>query len=87
LIAVYLGLDPPVEEFASLTLEPTSWGWSGSEVPVLEGRRSFLASLVPLCDRPGLLPHRVKIEERLRGFDADLAIARRDDFREQRYRK
>ena len=86
LICAYLNLEPAVEDFASLTLEPTDWTWSGSEIPLLEQRRAFFASLLSACDRPTLLPHRALLEERLRSFDGEIANARRTDFREQRSR-
>jgi hypothetical protein len=86
LIGVYLALEPPVEQFTTLTLEPTSWSWSGSEVPLLERRKTFFADLVSRCNRPALLAHRAKLEEELRSIDRQIVSARREDFREQRYR-
>lgn len=84
LVRSYLSLDPPSNDFAALTLEPSTWGWSGSEVPLLEERRSFNAGLLPLFDRPSLLAHRAIIEERLRALDGEIRRARRTDFLDQR---
>lgn len=84
LVRTYLNLEPTLEAFATLRLEPMMWGWSGSEVPVLETRRSFNLALLPLFDRPSLVAHRAIIEERLRGLDSQIMRAKRTDFLEQR---
>jgi hypothetical protein len=80
LIGVYLNVTPPLETFTSLSFEPIVWGWSGSEVPILERHRAFMESLLPLCDRAELLPHRASIEGQIRSIDGAIVRAKRQDF-------
>ncbi len=74
LLGTYLALKPPVDEFGALTLEPTDLGMERKRGAYpREPTGSFFASLVPLCNRPALLPPQAKLEEGLRKFDQEIA--------------
>ena len=55
--------------FEQLPLEPSSWSWSGSEVPVIERRIEYLKSLLSLMSGVKYLKHRKKIETRIENLE------------------
>lgn len=44
-IDTFVSLNKDINIFKKLQLEPSSWSWSGSEVPILEERRLFFVKL------------------------------------------
>jgi hypothetical protein len=68
--------------FRRLPLEPNSWSWSGSEVPLLRRRMDFLESLLPSFQGLAFLDHRLEVERRIRGLAQEVERAKRHDFQE-----
>jgi hypothetical protein len=52
-VALSLTLNRSFEDFRKLPLEPSSFGWSGSAVAMLQGRMEYLDSLLPLLNTVG----------------------------------
>ena len=44
----FLELNKSFEDFQHLSLQPDLYSWSGSAVPVLQGRAEYLESLLPI---------------------------------------
>jgi len=68
--------------FQRLTLEPNSWSWRGSEVPILRGRVEFLESLVPWLQGLAFLDHQLEIQRRVQSLEERVEQAKRQDFKE-----
>ena len=68
--------------FGSLALEPHMRMAHGSWVPVLQKDIESFESLLPLCGRIELLPHRQILERRLASLREELAREKRNDFME-----
>jgi hypothetical protein len=82
LIASFLECDNKYEAFKRLPLEPSSWSWSGSAVPMLQGRVAFLESLIPLLDGVDFLKHRQRVEEHIQGLNSQIESEKKRDFTE-----
>lgn len=80
LVAHFLSENQNPEEFQALPLEPDTWGWSGSAVPMIAGRISYWESLLPFCNSINLLQHRKYIEERIEGLQRYLEAEKKSDF-------
>lgn len=50
-IQTFVSLNKDINVFKKLQLEPSSWSWSGSEVPILEERRLFFVNLKDLLNK------------------------------------
>jgi hypothetical protein len=79
-IAAFLEQNSRYEDFRTLPLEPTSWGWSGSAVPMLQQRVDFLESLLRLFDRVELLDHRRLVEDRIGYLRNDIEAEKKRGF-------
>lgn len=66
--------------FKRLQLEPSSWSWSGSEVPVLQKRINYLESLLPILNTVDLLPHRQYLEHYIQGLRTKIEREKKHDF-------
>ncbi|MEO7861243.1 MAG: hypothetical protein ABIU05_12510, partial [Nitrospirales bacterium] len=66
--------------FEALPLEPDSWGWSGSAVPMISVRIDYWQSLLPLVESVELLDHRQFIEERIQGLQRYMESEKKADF-------
>jgi hypothetical protein len=82
-LAAFLDKNQRFTDFEQLSLEPDSWGWSGSQVPLLEKRVAFFEGLLPLFDRIELLEHRRNMEERIAGLRQYTERERKEDFLER----
>ncbi|WP_041463908.1 hypothetical protein [Pelodictyon luteolum] len=69
-----------VEVFRRLSLEPHTWSWSGSMVPVLHRRLSFFESLKPLMNSVELLPHKQLVEQDIRELRVKIEREKKIDF-------
>lgn len=69
-----------VEVFRRLSLEPHTWSWSGSMVPVLHRRLSFFESLKPLMNSIELLPHRQLVEQDISALRVMIEREKKSDF-------
>lgn len=72
----------PFESFCDLELQPSGWGWEGSQVPGLEERAAFWQEARELFSGIDLLQHRKFIEERWEDARQHVADARREEFME-----
>jgi len=80
LIASFLENNKNYNDFESLPLEPSSWGWSGSAVPVISGRIEYWQSLLPLCNSVDLLDHKAYIERHIQNLQRSLDAEKKLDF-------
>jgi hypothetical protein len=83
LLAEFLAKNQRLADFEQLLLEPNSWSWSGSQVPLLQQRVEFFESLLPIFDRIELLDHRRHVEERIAGLREYIAREKKQDFLER----
>jgi hypothetical protein len=79
-LATFLRCNTDPETFRHLPLEPNHWGYSGSAVPMLQGRIDFLESLLPIFNTVELLPHRQRVEDEIRALRIDIEREKRRDF-------
>lgn len=80
LVVHFLSKNQNPGEFQALPLEPDTWGWSGSAVPMIAGRISYWESLLSFCNSINLLHHRKYIEERIQGLQRHLETEKKSDF-------
>ncbi len=78
--ATFLKENKDIKDFEELPLEPMSWSWSGSAVPVIDGRISFWESLLPLCDSVDVLRHKKYIEKNIQNLQKALEQEKKSDF-------
>lgn len=62
-LKVFLSFNKDFETFKMLSIEPRSYSWMGSAIPVLEGKIKALESLQPLFSTTALLKHKLHINE------------------------
>lgn len=79
-VAHFLAGNHNLEAFQALPLEPDTWGWSGSAVPMIAGRISYWESLLPFCNSIKMLQHRKYVEERVEGLQRYLEAEKKSDF-------
>lgn len=58
----FLSLDSNYDDFENLPLEPSSWGGSGSMIPYMQNRITYLSSLIPYLSGIKYLKHKQKVE-------------------------
>lgn len=68
--------------FKRLPLEPSSWSWTGSEVPLLRRRIEFLESLLPSLRGAAFLDHKLEVQRRIEGLARSMEDAKRADFKD-----
>ena len=61
-LELFLTLNPDYEVFSSLDLEPSHWGGSGSMIPCMQERITYLESLLPTFNGIKFLKHKMRIE-------------------------
>ena len=79
-LALFLQHNRRFEDFRQLPLEPSSWSWSGSAVPLLQKRADFFASLLPLLNSIELLEHRRYVQRNIDYFREDIEREKKRDF-------
>ncbi|HEY4320403.1 MAG TPA: hypothetical protein VGM77_04415 [Gemmatimonadales bacterium] len=79
-IEVFVDRNREFEAFALLPLEPDHGSWSGSAVPMLQGRVDFLASLLPMFDEVDFVDHKYEVERRIKGLRDAIEVEKRRDF-------
>lgn len=77
-----LQVNPSIELFRSLTLEPHMSMAHGSWVPTIQGKIEYYQSLLGLCDSVDLLPHRQLLEEKIGSLRDWMEREKRSDFME-----
>ena len=66
----FLSLNSNYDDFKNLSLEPSSWGGSGSMIPHMQKRITYLSSLKPYLSGIKYLEHRQKIEHDIEVWEA-----------------
>jgi hypothetical protein len=81
-VALFITHNRSFELFQKLPLEPSSFGWSGSAVPMLQGRMEYLESLLPLLNTVDLLRHKQYAERRIQEIRTWIEQEKKRDFME-----
>jgi len=79
-IAVFLECNKNFEIFQRLPLEPNSWGWSGSAVPMLQKRMEYLDSVLSLLNTVDFLQHKQYVERLVQDLQAQIEYEKKKDF-------
>lgn len=58
----FLSLNSNYNDFGNLSLEPSSWGGSGSMIPYMQKRITYLSSLIPYLSGVKYLKHKQRVE-------------------------
>jgi hypothetical protein len=82
LIGLFLKYNKKFEDFERLSLEPTSRSWSGSAVPMLQGRVAFYESLLPLLNTAELLKHKQYVEQSIQRIRLSIEREKKNNFME-----
>jgi hypothetical protein len=64
-LKTFLRFNNDLDAFTKIHLEPNSFSWSGSAVPMLQRRADFLESLIPLMNTLDLLRHKQHVEHQI----------------------
>lgn len=67
-----LALNSDYELFEKLHLLPQSWSWSGSAIPAIQKRISYLASIVPMLSGVDYLSHRNNVEHCIEALESEM---------------
>lgn len=79
-VVLFLEYNKSFEDFQKLALEPNSWGWSGSAVPMLEKRVGYFESLLLHLNDVQLLQHRQHVERIIQGIRIQIEWEKKKDF-------
>ena len=82
-VALFVKHNRDYQDFEKLRLEPSHWGWEGSAVPMLQGRVSYLESLLPLLSTVDLLQHRQYVERGVHEIQRKIEWEKKRDFMEE----
>jgi hypothetical protein len=80
LLGVLLKRNKCFEDFQRVLLQPNSYSWSGSAVPVLQGRAEYLESLLPMLNTVDLLQHKQYVERQIQVIRSDIEREKKKDF-------
>lgn len=59
----FLSLNSNYDDFEKIPLEPSSWGGSGSMIPYMQNRITYLSSLIPYLSGIKYLKHKQRVEK------------------------
>lgn len=79
-LETFIRLNQDFDAFAGLPLEPDSWSWSGSAVPMYQGRVDFLESLLPMLNTADLLRHKQRVEHMIQYLRDNIEREKKKDF-------
>jgi hypothetical protein len=79
-LATFIHHNQDFDAFAALPLEPDSWSWSGSAVPMFQGRGDFLESLLPMLNTAELLRHKQRVEHMIQYLRDQIEREKKKDF-------
>jgi len=77
---VFLQYNKNFDDFRRLALEPRSMSWSGSAVPMYQGRIDYLKSLLPMLNDSQLLGHRNYIAQLVDFLEQNKNLEKKRDF-------
>jgi len=81
-MAIFLQHNNRFDDFKKLPLEPMISGWSGSAVPMLQGKIDYYESLLAACNTIDLLKHRQYLEQQISYLRKDIQREKKNDFTE-----
>ena len=84
-LEVFLKTNRSYKDFERLALEPDTWSWSGSEVPVYQAKIEYWESLLPLCNTADLLRHKLYIEKHVHGYREMMEAEKKSDFMQDQF--
>lgn len=79
-VAHFLKHNKDFDDFKALPLEPSHSSWSGSAVPMLQGRVEFFESLLPLVNTVEFLQHKQHVERFIDGSRRSIEFEKKRDF-------
>ena len=79
-VASFLEHNKRFEDFQRQSLQPNSWGWSGSAIPILEKRVDYFESLLPHLNEVQLLQHKQHVERRIQVIRTEIELEKKEDF-------
>jgi hypothetical protein len=80
----FVNLNDDPEVFGRLSLEPSSWSWSGSQVSLLQDRLDYWESLLPVMNSVKLLEHRRRVEQQIQQLEKEIEREKKSDFIDDR---
>lgn len=80
--ALFLTNNKEFPDFERLPFEPSHGGWSGSAVPMLQGKVDFFQSLLPLVNTVDLLKHKQHVEHFIDGYRNSIERTKKHEFME-----
>jgi hypothetical protein len=85
LLSLFLQANNNYDDFKTLDYELTTISWSGSRVPILEGEKNYLISILPLFNSEELLEHKAYVEEQVEHKIKSIESEKKRDFLESRH--
>ena len=79
----FLDKNKEFDDFKNLPFEPTISGWSGSAVPMLQGKIDFYEKITQICNSVALLNHRQFIEQKIKYTRDQIQHEKKRDFTEE----
>ena len=79
----FLNKNKEFDDFKNLPFESTISSWSGSAVPMLQGKIDFYEEITQICNSVALLQHRQFIEQRIKGIRDQIQHEKKRDFTEE----
>jgi hypothetical protein len=81
-ITTFLKHNNNFEDFKELPLEPLIWSYSGSAVPMLQGKIDYYESLISVCNTIDFLKHRQFLEQKISYLRTEIEREKKKDFTE-----
>jgi hypothetical protein len=82
-LRTFLRFNSDFDAFTKIDLEPNSFSWSGSMVPLLQRRTDFLETLIPLMATVELLHHKQYVEHRIQRLRLSIEKEKKSDFMDE----
>jgi len=79
-LKLFLSLNHDPETFERLSIEPRSWGGTGSMVPVFEKKIRFLESILPLLSKSDFLKHKLHVNNLILDWKERIDSENKKDF-------
>ena len=79
----FLDKNKEFNDFKNLPFEPTISSWSGSAVPMLQGKIDFYEEITQICNSVALLKHRQFVEQRIKDIRDQIQHEKKRDFTEE----
>ena len=80
LLELFLESNQRLEDFQRLPLQPSSYRWTGSAVPVLHERLEYLESILPLLGTVYFLRHKQCVEREIQCIRSRIEHEEKKDF-------